>query len=116
MESWSPPNRASATHSVKEAEAMRRAGFARHAGPGFDSRRGQILIDGPALAHFRARPRSTSASYIHGLARAFMRRGGHLAFGARVLDAKGGRSAHVKLDSGARLRAAHRRRHEHSVQ
>jgi glycine/D-amino acid oxidase-like deaminating enzyme/nitrite reductase/ring-hydroxylating ferredoxin subunit len=93
------------TDFAKESEAMRRAGFSSMTEL-HSIRDGQFLIDGPALRI----PRQATfniGKYMRGLARAFIRRGGHLAFGARVLEVKGGRDAHVKLDSGARLRAAH---------
>lgn len=84
---------------------MRRAGFSSMTEL-HSIRDGQFLVDGPALRI----PRQATfniGKYMEGLARAFIRRGGHLAFGARVVEVKGGRDAHVKLDSGARLRAAH---------
>jgi len=89
----------------RESEAMRRAGFsamqAQHS-----LRTAQILIDGPAL-RFPRQAAFHVGRYMHGLARAFTGRGGHLVFDSRAVEAKGGRGAHVKLDSGARLGAEH---------
>jgi glycine/D-amino acid oxidase-like deaminating enzyme/nitrite reductase/ring-hydroxylating ferredoxin subunit len=89
----------------REAAAMRRADFddlvEQHS-----LRLPEILIDGPALRI----PRQGAfhvQRYMAGMAQAFLRRGGHLAFGARVLSARGGKSAHVLLESGARLGARH---------
>jgi len=78
----------------KETDAMRRAGFT------------AILIDGPAL-RFPRQAAFHVGRYMHGLARAFTDRGGHLVFDARAVEAKGGSNAHVRLDSGARLGAQH---------
>ena len=89
----------------KEAGALRRAGFARMQAQ--DSVRDeQILIDGPAL-RFPEQATFHIGKYMHGLARAFTQHGGHLAFGARVIEARGGREAHVRLASGERLGARH---------
>ena len=89
----------------KEADAMRRAGFtamqAQHS-----LRTEDILIDGPAL-RFPRQAAFHVGRYMHGLARAFTGRGGHLVFDARAVEVKGGSNAHVRLDSGARLGAQH---------
>ena len=69
-------------------------------------RTGEILIDGPTL-RFPRQAAFHVGRYMHGLARAFTSRGGHLVFDSRAVEAKGGRGAHVKLDSGARLGAEH---------
>lgn len=88
-----------------EAAAMRRAGF--NEMRELDSiRDARIHIEGPALRI----PRQAAfniTGYMAGLARAFARHGGHLAFGAHVREVHGGRDAYVKLDNGERLRAAH---------
>ncbi len=89
----------------KEAGALRRAGFSRMQAQE-SVRTGQILVDGPAL-RFPDQATFHIGRYMHGLARAFAQHGGHLAFGARVIEARGGRSAHVKLASGERLGAQH---------
>ena len=90
---------------ANEVDAMRRAGFTQMKEM-HSIRDGRILFDGPALRI----PRQATfniGKYMHGLARAFLKRGGHLAFGAHVQEVKGGRDAWARLDSGARLRAAH---------
>ncbi len=89
----------------KETDAMRRAGF-----PGMQSqhsmRTDDIRVDGPVL-RFPRQATFHIGRYMRGMARAFIGRGGHLAFGARAVEVKGGRDAYVKLDSGARLGAEH---------
>jgi glycine/D-amino acid oxidase-like deaminating enzyme/nitrite reductase/ring-hydroxylating ferredoxin subunit len=89
----------------KETDALRRAGFstmqAQHS-----LRTEDILIDGPAL-RFPRQAAFHVGRYMRGLARAFTDRGGHLVFDARAVEAKGGSSAHVRLDSGARIGAQH---------
>jgi glycine/D-amino acid oxidase-like deaminating enzyme/nitrite reductase/ring-hydroxylating ferredoxin subunit len=89
----------------REAGALRRAGFLRMQAQE-SIRDGQILIDGPAL-RFPDQATFHIGRYIQGLARAFTQNGGHLAFGARALETRGGRSAQVRLSSGERLAARH---------
>jgi glycine/D-amino acid oxidase-like deaminating enzyme/nitrite reductase/ring-hydroxylating ferredoxin subunit len=45
--------------------------------------------------------------YLDGLARAFLRRGGRIAVGARAIKVQGGKDANVLLDDGSRIRARH---------
>jgi glycine/D-amino acid oxidase-like deaminating enzyme/nitrite reductase/ring-hydroxylating ferredoxin subunit len=87
----------------REVAAMRRADF-----EGLVEQHSlglpEIDIEGPAVRI----PRQGAfhvGRYLNGLVQAFIRRGGHLAFGARVLAVKGGDAAHVMLESGARIAA-----------
>jgi len=88
-----------------EAATLLRLGF-----PGMHRqqslRTGPILIDGPAL-RFPRQAAFDIHRYMHGLARAYVGRGGHLAFGARAIGLKGGAEAYVQLDNGAIVHAQH---------
>ena len=97
------------TRLEKESEAMRRAGFFRHAGPAPDT--GEILSMDPRCG-FRGRRPSTLAG-MHGLACVHQPRRTP-GLDSRAVEARV--AAARKLDSGARLGAEHRRGHQHAIQ
>ncbi len=89
----------------REAEAARKAGF-------------EDLVETSALSipglSFRGRalrfPRQAMfhvGRYLHGLARAFTARGGHIETGVQAVAVEEGEIARVKLDNGREIRARH---------
>jgi glycine/D-amino acid oxidase-like deaminating enzyme/nitrite reductase/ring-hydroxylating ferredoxin subunit len=65
-----------------------------------------FAFDGPGL-HYRRQAMFHAGKYIRGLARAFLRRGGRIATGARAIDVSGGKDAWVMLENRTRIRAQH---------
>jgi glycine/D-amino acid oxidase-like deaminating enzyme/nitrite reductase/ring-hydroxylating ferredoxin subunit len=89
----------------EEETASRWAGFAdveslsELRAPGF-------AFEGPGLRYAR-QATFHPLKYLRGLARAFLRRGGRIATGARAVDVSGGEDASVQLENRTRVRARH---------
>jgi len=88
-----------------EADAAPRVGFT-----GLETvaslRTAQLIFEGPGL-RFARQATFHAGKYLVGLARAFERRGGRIAMGARAIAVHGGEDARVRLETGMELRARH---------
>jgi glycine/D-amino acid oxidase-like deaminating enzyme/nitrite reductase/ring-hydroxylating ferredoxin subunit len=90
---------------MQEQAAAGWAGFA-HVEALNSLRHGGFAFDGPGL-RFPGQACFNAVQYLHGLARAFLRRGGRIATGVRAVKIDGGRDTRVTLADGQRLRAKH---------
>ena len=98
----------------KESDALRRARILRDAGAALAAHRGHShRWTRVAISTAGGIPRRT----VHAWPGAGLYRPRQaLVFDSRAVEVKGGSSAHVRLESGARLGAQHRRRHQYAVQ
>jgi glycine/D-amino acid oxidase-like deaminating enzyme/nitrite reductase/ring-hydroxylating ferredoxin subunit len=88
-----------------EEAASRWAGFP-DVEPLSDLRSGPFVFEGPGL-RYGNQATFNPIKYLRGLARAFLRRGGRIAIGARAIDVTGGKDANVLLENRTRVRAQH---------
>jgi glycine/D-amino acid oxidase-like deaminating enzyme/nitrite reductase/ring-hydroxylating ferredoxin subunit len=89
----------------EEETAARWAGFPEVA-PIPNLRSDAFAFEGPGLK-FPRQATFHPGKYLRGLARAFLRRGGRIAIGARAMDVSGGKDANVLLENRTRVRAQH---------
>jgi glycine/D-amino acid oxidase-like deaminating enzyme/nitrite reductase/ring-hydroxylating ferredoxin subunit len=89
----------------EEETAARWAGFA-DVEPLANLRSAAFAFEGPGL-HFARQAMFHPGKYLRGLARAFLKRGGRLATGARAIDVSGGKDAYVMLANRTKVHTQH---------
>lgn len=89
----------------EEEAASRGAGFP-DVEPIANLRSAALAFEGPGL-HYPRQATFHPGKYLRGLARAFLKRGGRIATGARAVDARGGKDAWVMLTDRTKIRARH---------
>ena len=89
----------------EEETASRWAGFS-DLEPIANLRTPAFMFDGPGLQYQR-QATFHPGKYLRGLARAFLKRGGRLATGARAIEVSGGKDAWVMLQNRTKIRAQH---------